>query len=432
MSLPVSTKRVFPLVRLVGKRHSSTTATGTTHTNTSASVQSTGSVKTSENKPLKESIPKHIKAHQNEESLLPDTEFYALLRLRRFNEKVMQKLRSLQKDTQGSVNVSLEELSKQKLSPREKQLDEELDKFFEKHLHEKDLIKINNNRDEKTQQAATYFPTNVSSKQVLSKDFPNLNITDFGRPYTAQELFLRQLKHSATVGKLGAKIDNVYFPNNDIYNPLQANEVTIEHLMAAGVHLGQATSLWNTSTHPFVYGSYKGIHIIDLNKTLQSLKRSCKVVEGIAERGGIILFLGSEAQRRVISNAAKMCRGYGIHTRWIGGTLTNPTEIAGGWARQKVDMADNPTGEPLTDLQTDGLIKPDLIIVLNPKQNKTALKEAMKVRIPTIGIVDTDCEPSLVTYPIPGNDDSARSVNLIAGILARAGETGLNKRLRKE
>ncbi|KAL6947157.1 hypothetical protein ACO0QE_002029 [Hanseniaspora vineae] len=432
MSLPASSKRVLPLVRLIGKRCSSTTTTGTTKASKSTLLQNAEPVKASEKTPSKEPLPKHNKTGQHEESLLPDTEFYALLRLRRFNEKVMQKLKSLQNETQDPMDVTLEQLSKQKLSPREKQLDEELDQFFEKHLHEKDLIKINNNKDDKTQQAATYFPTNVSSKQALSRDFPNLNITDFGRPYTAQELFLRQLKHSATVGKLGAKIDNVYFPNNDIYNPLQSNEVTIEHLMAAGVHLGQATSLWNTSTHPFVYGSYKGLHIIDLNKTLQSLKRSCKVVEGIAERGGIILFLGSEAQRRVISNAAKMCRGYGIHTRWIGGTLTNPTEIAGSWARQKVDMADNPTGEPLTDLQTDGLIKPDLIIVLNPKQNKTALKEAMKVRVPTIGIVDTDCEPSLVTYPIPGNDDSARSVNLIAGILARAGEIGLSKRLRKE
>ena len=183
---------------------------------------------------------------------------------------------------------------------------------------------------------------------------------------------------------------------------------------------------------PYIYGEYKGIHIIDLNKTLSSLKRAAKVVEGVAERGGTILFLGTrEGQKRALQEAARRTHGFYVSTRWIPGTLTNPTEISNVWERHEVDHGDMPTNRPLTADEAASIVKPDLLVVLNPTENRNALNEAMQARIPTIAIIDTDSEPSLVTYPIPGNDDSLRSVNLLVGVLSKAGEIGLQSRLSR-
>lgn len=202
--------------------------------------------------------------------------------------------------------------------------------------------------------------------------------------------------------------------------------------MAAGVHLGQSTTLWRASTQPYIYGEYKGIHIIDLNQTLSHLKRAAQVVEGVAENGGLILFLGTrEGQKRALIKASERVNGYYVASKWVPGTLTNPTEISSGWERQEVDYFGNPTGRELSLNESMSIIKPDLMIVLNPTENRNALKEAMKARVPTIGIIDTDSEPSLVTYPIPGNDDSLRSVNLLVSILSKAGERGVKTRLSR-
>ena len=115
----------------------------------------------------------------------------------------------------------------------------------------------------------------------------------------------------------------------------------------------------------------------------------------------------------------------------VPGTLTNPTEISSSWERHEVDYFGNPTGRELTLNESMSIIKPDLLVVLNPTENRNALKEAMKARVPTIGIIDTDSEPSLVTYPIPANDDSLRSVSLLTSILAKAGERGVQTRLNR-
>ncbi|EDO19519.1 hypothetical protein Kpol_1018p50 [Vanderwaltozyma polyspora DSM 70294] len=349
-----------------------------------------------------------------------EDEDISLMRLKDFNDDIVNRFKALESTPLQDLNLKN---SKGHLSPKEKQLDTELANFLRK------FTKLNNSID--TDDNVNSSSNNVV-KPIRGREFPFLEPSASVKPYTEQELFLRQLNHSSHVAKLGANISNVYFPSNDIHKPVSPQELSIAKLMAAGVHLGQSTALWRASTQPYIYGEYKGIHIIDLNKTLSHLKRAAKVVEGIAERGGIILFLGTrQGQKRGLEEAAKRTHGYYVSSRWIPGTLTNPTEISNVWERHEVDFFDTPTGRELTQNEQISIVKPDLLVVLNPTENRNALNEAMQARVPTIGIIDTDSEPSFVTYPIPGNDDSLRSVNLILGVLAKAGERGLENRLLK-
>lgn len=347
-----------------------------------------------------------------------------VLRQKQYNDQIVSQLRTLQSTPiadQKIFNYGSEKL----LTQKEKQLDEELIDFLNKFSQENKIIRT----DDSALIGNNSAHANISNN---GKSFPFLIPSAKEKPYTSQELFLRQLNHASNTAKLGAHIKNVYYPHKDIHNPLTPEKVSISKLLASGVHLGQSTSLWRASTQPYIYGEYRGVHIIDLNQTLFYLKRAAKVIEGIAERGGIILFLGTrEGQKKGLEEAAKKTHGFFVSSRWIPGTLTNPTEISGEWERHEVDLADNPTGRELSPDEQTSIVKPDLLVVLNPTENRNALKEAMQARVPTIGIIDTDSEPSFVTYPIPGNDDSLRSVNLLLGVLAKAGERGLQNRLQK-
>ncbi|AAS50780.2 ABR010Cp [Eremothecium gossypii ATCC 10895] len=310
------------------------------------------------------------------------------------------------------------------LTTKEKQLDERLEDFLRRFGVENQVLKP---LEENKSVAATPFTLAGGYSR-----YPYLAQTSADEPYSKQELFVRQMEHASHTAKLGAEIKEVYFPHTDISNPPAIEKLSISKLAAAGVHLGQSTSLWRSSTQPYIYGSYKGIHIIDLNQTLFHLKRAAKVVEGVAENGGLILFLGTrEGQKPALRRAAERVRGCYVASKWIPGTLTNPIEISSVWGRHEVDFEGNPTGRELTEEENISIIKPDLIIVLNPTENRNALREAMQARVPTIGIIDTDSEPSMVTYPVPGNDDSLRSVSLLVSILAKAGERGLANRKEK-
>lgn len=355
---------------------------------------------------------------QREENTIEAQDELSILRQREFNNHVVESLRKLARTPVEEFALKNEFI--EPLTEKEKQLDEELTLFLKQFSQNNKVIEVKNESNN-VKSSSTYSQTKL---------FPFLVPSPKEKPYSSQELFLRQMKHAAETAKLGANVENVYFPHSDIFNPPTVDKLSISKLLAAGVHLGQSTSLWRPSTQPFIYGKYKGIHIIDLNKTLVHLKRAAKVVEGVAARGGIILFLGTrEGQRRALQEAAQRTHGFYVSSRWIPGTLTNPTEISSVWERHEVNFADQPTGRSLTPDEEVSIVKPDLLIVLNPTENRNALREAMQARVPTIGIIDTDSEPSLVTYPIPGNDDSLRSVNLIVSILARSGEVGLQTRL---
>jgi len=172
------------------------------------------------------------------------------------------------------------------------------------------------------------------------------------------------------------------------------------------------------------------VHIISLDVTAAHLRRAAKVVEEVAARGGIILFAGTrKGQKRAVVRAAELAKGYHIFERWIPGALTNGSQILGHCERKVVNAMDQPLEEFKQDLADRPPIKPDLVICLNPLENVVMLHECGLNNVPTIGIIDTDADPTRVTYPIPANDDSLRATTLIAGILGRAGEAGQKRRI---
>ncbi|ODV97769.1 hypothetical protein PACTADRAFT_38392 [Pachysolen tannophilus NRRL Y-2460] len=315
-------------------------------------------------------------------------------------------------------------ISEQKIDPTKRQnLEDEFETFLQEFFTKREI-------KEDDTMISTISSSSYTTGSSSKGKFPYLVSTPMDRPYSKQELFVRQHQHSKHMAKLGSQIEDVYLPHEDVLKPVKPSKLSIQTLLSAGCHLGHSTSLWRPSTQPFIYGEYKGIHIIDLEQTLTYLKRAAKVVEGIAERGGLILFLGTrEGQKKSLEQAAKRTNGYYVSNRWIPGSITNCTEINGIWPRHELDMEDKPTQRELEPAELDSLIKPDLIVILNPIENRNCIREAIQSRIPTIGLVDTDSEPSLLTYPIPCNDDSIRATNLVIGVLSKAGEIGRKRRL---
>ncbi|KAF9110148.1 37S ribosomal protein, mitochondrial [Mortierella sp. AM989] len=198
-------------------------------------------------------------------------------------------------------------------------------------------------------------------------------------------------------------------------NP-SSNSLTIAQLLAAGLHLGHSTSLWNVASMPFVFGVREGISIINLEHTLTHLRRACTVTKGVARQGGIILFIGTrDGMSHVTINSAKSCNAYYVASKWCPGTITNAQEIVGPHTPRLPDARAGDLAKPF---------RPDLVIVLNPIENMIAIKEATRFNIPTIAITDTDVDPRIVSYPIPANDDSVRGVELVAKVLAEAVKEG--------
>lgn len=181
----------------------------------------------------------------------------------------------------------------------------------------------------------------------------------------------------------------------------------------------------------YIFGIRQGIHIISLDVTAAHLRRACRVVSGVAERGGLILFVGTRpGQDRCVVKAAQLAQGCHLFERWTPGSITNGHQILGNCRTKVVDECDREIpghDEELADLP---VLKPDLVVCLNPLENWVMLHECGLNSIPTIGIVDTDANPTWVTYPIPANDDSLRCVQVIAGVLGRAGEEGQQERRR--
>lgn len=172
------------------------------------------------------------------------------------------------------------------------------------------------------------------------------------------------------------------------------------------------------------------MHIISLDATAAYLRRAAKVVEEVAARGGIILFAGTrKGQKRALVRAAELAKGYHLFERWIPGAMTNAQHILGHCETKVVNAFDRQLKDFKRDLADRSPIKPDLVICLNPVENVVLLHECGLNNVPTIGIIDTDADPTRVTYPIPANDDSLRATCLIAGILGRAGQAGQERRL---
>lgn len=176
--------------------------------------------------------------------------------------------------------------------------------------------------------------------------------------------------------------------------------------MASQSHLGHSTGLWNPGNQRYIFGIRQGIHIISLEVTAAHLRRAAKVVEGVAYHGGLILFVGTrKGQAPTIVKAAELAQGCHLFERWIPGSITNAEQILSKCTIKAVDKDDKPI-EGFEDKLLDWkALKPDLVVVMNPLENYILLHECGLNNIPTIGVIDTDADPTWVTYPIPANDD---------------------------
>ncbi|CAG8353273.1 unnamed protein product [Penicillium salamii] len=231
--------------------------------------------------------------------------------------------------------------------------------------------------------------------------------------------------------KLGTKVKTAYHPEDVLRNPPKPSQVTLELLLASGTHMGHSTSRWNPQNSRYIFGIREGVHMISLDQTAAYLRRAAKVVEEVAARGGLILFAGTrDGQKRAVVKAAELAKGYHIFERWIPGSLTNGQQILGHCETRVVNALDEELPDFKQDLADRPSLKPDLVVCLNPLENAVLLHECGVNNVPTIGIIDTDADPTRVTYPIPSNDDSLRATHLIAGVLGRAGEAGQLRRMK--
>jgi small subunit ribosomal protein S2 len=225
-------------------------------------------------------------------------------------------------------------------------------------------------------------------------------------------------------------VADIYRPHALLTNPPAPSEITLELLLASQAHLGHSTSLWHPANSQYIFGIRQGIHIISLEQTAAFLRRACKVVEGVTYRGGLVLFVGNRpGQARIVINAAKRAGGCHLFQWWIPGTVTNKQQILGNCRTKIVDEYDTPISTNGEQTRETPALKPDLVVCLNPQENFVMLRECGEHGIPTIGVVDTDTNPTWVTYPIPANDDSLRCMQVIGGALGKAGEEGKTKRI---
>lgn len=215
----------------------------------------------------------------------------------------------------------------------------------------------------------------------------------------------------------------------------------MKQMLEAGLHFGHQTRRWNPKMKPYIYAPRNGIYIINLDKTMRLFNRAYEYVVEEASRGGSILFVGTKRQARVaIKEEAERCGMYYINHRWLGGTLTNFQTIKKGIERLKSietmqeDGSINrfPKKEILLmgkeQIKLDrniGGIKmmkglPSVVFVVDPKKEQIAVSEAVKLGIPVIGLVDTNCDPDGITHVIPGNDDAIRAIKLITSKIAEA------------
>jgi small subunit ribosomal protein S2 len=217
--------------------------------------------------------------------------------------------------------------------------------------------------------------------------------------------------------------------------------LTMKELLEAGVHFGHQTKRWNPKMQKYIFGERNGIYIIDLQKTLKKFREAYAFVRDLAADGGIVLFVGTkkQAQESVFEEATR-CGMFYVNHRWLGGTLTNFATIRKSIARLKKldEMSETGEYERLPKKEVIGLEReraklqnalvgiknmdrlPSAVFIIDPKKEAIAVEEARRLAIPIVAIVDTNCDPTGIDYPVPGNDDAIRSVRLITSRVADA------------
>ena len=226
-------------------------------------------------------------------------------------------------------------------------------------------------------------------------------------------------------------------------------EYTLKDLLESGVHFGHQTHRWNPLMQEYIYGVRNGIHIIDLTQTFQLLDIALNYVQDTVSKGGSILFVGTKRQaQKPISEAAERSAQYYMNHRWLGGTLTNWKTVSNSISRlKKLDeqLSDGATGltkkerlnlereQSKLNASLGGIREmggtPDLLFVIDTNKEALAIQEAKKLGIPVIAIIDTNSDPSFIDYPIPGNDDAARSIGLYCDLIAKAALEGMTNQL---
>lgn len=224
-------------------------------------------------------------------------------------------------------------------------------------------------------------------------------------------------------------------------------QFTMRQLLEAGVHFGHQTHRWNPKMGPFIYGSRNNIHIMDLTQTVPLLHQALVAVSDVVAKGGRVLFVGTKRQAtEAIAEGARSSAQYFINHRWLGGTLTNWRTISHSIKRLKAleELLEGEhrglTKKELLQLTRErdkletslGGIKdmgapPDLMFVIDTNKESIAIAEARKLGMPVVAIVDSNCDPDGITYPIPGNDDAGRAITLYCDLIARAAIDGIER-----
>src|ERR1700761_2415104 len=222
-------------------------------------------------------------------------------------------------------------------------------------------------------------------------------------------------------------------------------EFSMRQLLEAGAHFGHQTHRWNPKMERYIFGSRANIHIIDLSQSMPLLHQALVKVREVAAAGGRVLFVGTKRQAsEPIATAAKRSAQYYVNHRWLGGTLTNWRTISGSIARlrelegilggdthgrSKKELLQMTREQEKLELALGGIKDmggiPDLMFVIDTNKEAIAIQEARKLNIPVVAILDTNCDPDGIAFPIPGNDDAARAIQLYVDLIADSVLDGL-------
>jgi small subunit ribosomal protein S2 len=222
-------------------------------------------------------------------------------------------------------------------------------------------------------------------------------------------------------------------------------DFSMRQLLEAGVHFGHQTHRWNPKMAPYIFGARNNVHIIHQSQTVPLLHQALKAITDTVAGGGRVLFVGTKRQAsELVADAAQRCAQYYVNSRWLGGMLTNWKTISNSIARlRKLDEllageAQGFTKKERLNLEREreklnralGGIKdmgstPDLIFVIDTNKEAIAIQEAKRLGIPVVAIVDSNCDPDKIDYPVPGNDDAARAISLYCDLVSKAAIDGI-------
>jgi len=228
--------------------------------------------------------------------------------------------------------------------------------------------------------------------------------------------------------------------------------VTLRQLIEAGVHFGHHTRRWNPKMAPYIFGTRNNIHIMDLEQTVPMLTRALMAIRDTVAKGGRVLFVGTKRQAQAsIAEAAQRSGQYYVNHRWLGGMMTNwPTisqsikrmgeyeerlsgEESGGYTKKerlKMQLELDKWNRSLGGIRNMGG-KPDIIVVLDTNKEELAIQEARKLGIPVVAVIDSNSDPDGITFPIPGNDDALRAINLYCDLAVEAVLDGLKEEVKR-